>query len=156
MSDHLVLCADRLITPESLQSMEGDKEPVDSGECSSSHTADEQTCFIDVERVGEHDVSEEEKPLIQTMECRICQEEDSINNLESPCACSGSLKVLIFAVYFFSINENWEYLGSLHIHLASSSPFSASFVSLCQCYRYSNLFSNLVNACKHGETCFQI
>ena len=26
-------------------------------------------------------------------ECRICQEEDDIANLESPCACSGSLKV---------------------------------------------------------------
>lgn len=25
-------------------------------------------------------------------ECRICQEEDEISNLESPCACSGSLK----------------------------------------------------------------
>ncbi|KAJ9140459.1 hypothetical protein P3X46_031105 [Hevea brasiliensis] len=92
MSDHLVLCADRLITPESLQSMEGDKESASSGECSSSHTADEHTCVINVEEVGEHGISEEEEPLIQTMECRICQEEDSISNLEAPCACSGSLK----------------------------------------------------------------
>uniref|UniRef100_A0A0E0J530 RING-CH-type domain-containing protein n=1 Tax=Oryza nivara TaxID=4536 RepID=A0A0E0J530_ORYNI len=34
----------------------------------------------------------EEEPLIQAAECRICQEEDSIKNLEKPCACSGSLK----------------------------------------------------------------
>uniref|UniRef100_A0A0E0QJG3 RING-CH-type domain-containing protein n=1 Tax=Oryza rufipogon TaxID=4529 RepID=A0A0E0QJG3_ORYRU len=34
----------------------------------------------------------EEEPLIQTVECRICQEEDNISNLESPCACTGSLK----------------------------------------------------------------
>ncbi|KAK4784215.1 hypothetical protein SAY86_018583 [Trapa natans] len=34
----------------------------------------------------------EEQPLIQIGECRICQDEDSIQNLESPCACSGSLK----------------------------------------------------------------
>lgn len=27
-------------------------------------------------------------------ECRICQEESAIMNLESPCACNGSLKVL--------------------------------------------------------------
>ncbi|EEF47864.1 uncharacterized protein LOC8263431 [Ricinus communis] len=92
MSDQLVLCADRLITPESLQSMEKAKEPGSSGECSSSHTADLPTCVIDVEGGGEHGVSEEEEPLLQTMECRICQEEDSINNLEAPCACSGSLK----------------------------------------------------------------
>ncbi|XP_059648842.1 uncharacterized protein LOC132294853 isoform X2 [Cornus florida] len=31
-------------------------------------------------------------PLINMAECRICQEEDSVNNLETPCACSGSLK----------------------------------------------------------------
>lgn len=35
----------------------------------------------------------EDAPLLQMGECRICQEEDSVNNLESPCACSGSLKV---------------------------------------------------------------
>ncbi|PKI75465.1 uncharacterized protein LOC116199911 [Punica granatum] len=34
----------------------------------------------------------EEQPLIQMGECRICQEEDSVQNLENPCACSGSLK----------------------------------------------------------------
>lgn len=39
--------------------------------------------------------AEEEEPLIQTAECRICQDEDSISNLESPCACCGSLKVYI-------------------------------------------------------------
>lgn len=38
---------------------------------------------------------EEEEPLIQTAECRICQDEDSVNNLETPCGCCGSLKVII-------------------------------------------------------------
>jgi hypothetical protein len=45
-----------------------------------------------------HDEEEgggEEEPLIQAAECRICQEEDSVKNLEKPCACSGSLKVYI-------------------------------------------------------------
>ena len=36
---------------------------------------------------------EEEEPLLQSVECRICQEEDTIQNLEAPCACNGSLKV---------------------------------------------------------------
>ncbi|OAY31032.1 uncharacterized protein LOC110600416 [Manihot esculenta] len=92
MSDHLLLCADRLITSESLQSMEGDKELGSSGDCSSSHTADEHACVINVEEAAGLGACEEEEPLIQTMECRICQEEDSINNFEAPCACSGSLK----------------------------------------------------------------
>jgi len=34
----------------------------------------------------------EDEPLIQAAECRICQEEDSLKDLETPCACSGSLK----------------------------------------------------------------
>ena len=36
---------------------------------------------------------EETEALIGMVECRICQEEDLAKNLESPCACSGSLKV---------------------------------------------------------------
>lgn len=41
----------------------------------------------------EREGDDELEPLIQIVECRICQEEDSIKNLETPCACSGSLKV---------------------------------------------------------------
>ncbi|KAK4380480.1 hypothetical protein RND71_002342 [Anisodus tanguticus] len=40
----------------------------------------------------EEEEGNEEMPLIGGGECRICQDEDSLNNLESPCACSGSLK----------------------------------------------------------------
>ncbi|KAJ0436276.1 putative E3 ubiquitin-protein ligase MARCH [Helianthus annuus] len=36
---------------------------------------------------------EEQAPLLAaTAECRICQEEDSVDTLETPCACNGSLK----------------------------------------------------------------
>lgn len=50
--------------------------------------------------MGESMVSEEE-PLLQVVECRICQEEDSIKNLESPCACTGSLKVRVTPFFLF-------------------------------------------------------
>ncbi|XVF11921.1 hypothetical protein REPUB_Repub08aG0069700 [Reevesia pubescens] len=91
MGDHLVLCADRLITPESLQSMQEAEAAGSSGECS-SQVAEPHACAIDVKEVEEHGSCNEEEPLIQTVDCRICQEEDSIKNLETPCACSGSLK----------------------------------------------------------------
>ncbi|VFQ92230.1 unnamed protein product [Cuscuta campestris] len=43
--------------------------------------------------VGEkEEIEDEEAPLIGIAECRICQEEESVNNMETPCACSGSLK----------------------------------------------------------------
>ncbi|KAK1552474.1 hypothetical protein Q3G72_017683 [Acer saccharum] len=92
MSDHLVLCVDRFTTPNSVQSLQGSETPISYGEGSSSRVADPPACVVDVKEVGEHGVSEEEEPLIQMVECRICQEEDSIKNLEVPCGCSGSLK----------------------------------------------------------------
>ncbi|KAH9777830.1 RING-CH-type domain-containing protein [Citrus sinensis] len=92
MSDHLVLCVDRLLTPDSLPSMQGTESSASSEEGSSSHSVDSPACVISMKEAEEHDVSNEEEPLIQTVECRICQEEDSIKNLEVPCSCSGSLK----------------------------------------------------------------
>ncbi|KAB2633525.1 hypothetical protein D8674_029772 [Pyrus ussuriensis x Pyrus communis] len=89
MGDHLVLCVDHFTKPESLQ---GSETPGSSVEGSCSHSAELPTCAVDVKGVGEKTVSEEEEPLIQTVECRICQEEDSVKNLEVPCSCSGSLK----------------------------------------------------------------
>ncbi|XP_022738753.1 uncharacterized protein LOC111291342 isoform X2 [Durio zibethinus] len=62
-----------------------------SGE-GSSQVAELHACAVDVKEVEEYSSCDEEYPLIQTVECRICQEEDSIKNLETPCACSGSLK----------------------------------------------------------------
>ncbi|KAL9687483.1 hypothetical protein QQ045_031886 [Rhodiola kirilowii] len=41
---------------------------------------------VEVEEMGE------DEPLIQMVECRICQEEDQIGKLETPCACNGSVK----------------------------------------------------------------
>lgn len=91
MSDHVVLYVDRLLRPESVQ-VEGDGDG--ARETSGGGLEEEAgpSCSagndVDDEQVGE------EEPLLQVGECRICQEEDSINNLETPCACSGSLKVL--------------------------------------------------------------
>ncbi|CAK9138110.1 unnamed protein product [Ilex paraguariensis] len=89
MGDHMVLCVDQLITPESLQAA---KASVSAGKISCSDIAGPSTLTIDSEEVGEKGAAGEEEPLIQTVECRICQEEDNIKNLEVPCACSGSLK----------------------------------------------------------------
>ncbi|XP_051146136.1 uncharacterized protein LOC127261781 isoform X2 [Andrographis paniculata] len=55
---------------------------------SSSMPSEDGKVVVDVG--GEE--ADENAPLIGMGECRICQEEDSISNLESPCACMGSLK----------------------------------------------------------------
>ncbi|XP_059645725.1 uncharacterized protein LOC132287204 isoform X2 [Cornus florida] len=92
MADHLVLCVDRLITPESLQSLQGAEVTGSSGMGSCTHMADPSTSGNAIKEVREHDVADEEEPLIESVECRICQDEDSMRNMEIPCACSGSLK----------------------------------------------------------------
>lgn len=85
MGDHLVLCVDKLVTSELLQSSKQGKGVPKSSEggCCSS---------IDIDDVAENIEADEEDPLIDMVECRICQEEDGIKNLEIPCACNGSLK----------------------------------------------------------------
>ncbi|XP_072982161.1 uncharacterized protein [Typha latifolia] len=83
MGDHLVLHVDSLLKPGTETTMEAEKGLVPAGASSpeGSHGKEEEELVIG-----------EEEPLIQMVECRICQEEDRIKNLETPCACSGSLK----------------------------------------------------------------
>lgn len=103
MADHL--CTDRLVTSESLNSERGSNHDNESsgessraqGSASLSSTKSMNDKKTEEEEATEQRyVDDEEEPLIQSVECRICQEEDSVKNLESPCSCSGSLKVNLF------------------------------------------------------------
>ncbi|XP_009773410.1 uncharacterized protein LOC107771381 [Nicotiana tabacum] len=78
MGDRVVVYVDRLVKPNAEEII---KNPEMVGP-SSSMTVEEE----------DDEVVNEEVPLICRGECRICQEEDSLDKLESPCACSGSLK----------------------------------------------------------------
>ncbi|GJM85343.1 hypothetical protein PR202_ga01097 [Eleusine coracana subsp. coracana] len=64
----------------------GDHVAVDIGELVASRAT---------EAAGLASGKEEAEALIGMVECRICQEEDLAKNLESPCACSGSLKLFL-------------------------------------------------------------
>lgn len=50
----------------------------------------------DVQKSQEKDEETEEKG-----ECRYCQEEDLVSNMESPCNCNGSVKVYIYSTCVF-------------------------------------------------------
>ena len=122
MGDHLVLYVDHLIRPVApVQSVAEPADPVPSapregvvdsaaaGPSCSTATVDHPTV--------EQDAPNEEEPLIQVAECRICQEEDGINNLETPCACSGSLKVIDALTPFSFINVlNTFYLRCICVY----------------------------------------
>lgn len=94
----MVLYVDRLITPQTVETIHtNDRSDVPSGEA--SHVvhpvlapSKEGGSNSNKQKEENSTGSEEEEPLIQMVECRICQEEDHVKNLETPCACSGSLK----------------------------------------------------------------
>ncbi|XP_071904079.1 uncharacterized protein [Coffea arabica] len=91
MGEDLIVKVDHVITPDAMQSAPKSEGGGTSVESSSSHLVNPPASVIDIKEDEDDSVGEDE-PLIQTVECRICQEEDSIKNLEVPCACSGSLK----------------------------------------------------------------
>ncbi|XP_015079883.1 uncharacterized protein LOC107023642 isoform X1 [Solanum pennellii] len=91
MEEHLVLRVDHLITPESLHSLPRPEHTEFSGGTSVTQTVGTSS-GIDAQENEYQRAGDEEEPLLQTVECRICQEEDSLKNLEIPCGCSGSLK----------------------------------------------------------------
>ncbi|CAK9183763.1 unnamed protein product [Ilex paraguariensis] len=96
MNDHLIVCVDRLENPD--VTVQGDQVTVASASSEKptdmvgqSSSAVVVVVAVVAEEEG-NEGSDEETPLIGVAECRICQEEDSVKNLESPCSCRGSLK----------------------------------------------------------------
>lgn len=96
MSDHLVLYVDRLITPSTFDTHVEIGSPSASGKSEAPNLKEEELPLISdgspsqstFDQSGCDDVVD----AFKLGECRICQEEDEEKNMESPCACSGSLK----------------------------------------------------------------
>lgn len=90
-----MVCVDRLITSACFESVNGGRE---------SEEFERQTCFdgepkkengavLVVENSnGGEGSSCSAKKVKEMVECRICQEEDEVHEMEAPCACNGSLK----------------------------------------------------------------
>ncbi|RDX83689.1 putative E3 ubiquitin ligase SUD1, partial [Mucuna pruriens] len=90
MSDHLVLFVDRLVRPVPVEPLS--QHPVQPAPEPSTPVDEAAAGPSGSRSVEDDDDDDEDAPLLQMVECRICQEEDSVNNLETPCSCSGSLK----------------------------------------------------------------
>lgn len=87
--DHVVVDVDGLAKAKEDEVSKTPSEDVVNGQ---ARTAASPSAVVDLVKEDEEEGGGEEEPLIQAAECRICQEEDSVKNLEKPCACSGSLK----------------------------------------------------------------
>ncbi|KAK9114248.1 hypothetical protein Syun_021045 [Stephania yunnanensis] len=95
MGDHVVLFVDRLVTSATQQSVQGSivlETPREGAASASASASASSSTSVDKRDEDEVEANDESEPLIQNVECRICQEEDNIKNLETPCSCSGSLK----------------------------------------------------------------
>lgn len=96
MGDHLALIVDRLLTESTLEAAIGSRK----------HMVDLHQETVAVEychrAVGGG-------PASKVVECRICQEEDWDTSMEAPCACCGSLKVVVLLImpyYYFLAKIN--------------------------------------------------
>lgn len=94
MGDHVVLSVDRLMTLSTTEPEKPkDLEPTEASGVNISTSRQQLSDSSDSAEVSISSKEDGREPLIQVIECRICQEEDHIKNLETPCACNGSLKV---------------------------------------------------------------
>lgn len=101
MADRLALCANRLITAPTLELMhQEEKQRVLSAEGSSQQTND----LDSNQATDEVSFSGEEDGSGVKAECRICQEDDMVPNMEAPCACAGSIKVKLRSFHSCSIS----------------------------------------------------
>ncbi|XP_073021852.1 uncharacterized protein [Primulina eburnea] len=95
MGEHVVVNVDQISKPAAVEPGQSMQQAVECGntgkkpEIGSTSSKDVEADKVVVVVDNETD---EEVPLLGAGECRICQEEDSLSNLESPCACNGSLK----------------------------------------------------------------
>lgn len=82
MGDHFVLLVDRLLTESTLEA------------ALESRLKQAIPITID-ETMTDYSYKDDEASLSprKMVECRICQDEDVDLKMESPCSCSGSLKV---------------------------------------------------------------
>ena len=77
-----------------------------------SSSSDAVAVVVDESRASYDD---EEAPLLSMAECRICQEEDSVDALETPCSCNGSLKVINVVNNFLPLDSLSEYMYKVEV-----------------------------------------
>ncbi|XP_073014552.1 uncharacterized protein [Primulina eburnea] len=95
MGEHVVVNVDQISKPAAVepgQLMQQDVECGPTGKSPKIGSSSSKAVEADKVVVVLDNEADEGAPLIGVGECRICQEEDSLSNLESPCACNGSLK----------------------------------------------------------------
>ena len=96
MGDHFVLLVDRLLTESTLEAaIESRNRAIESKILATEKPKTDDSC----KKVDFGDISSPRK----VVECKICHDDDEDSNMETPCSCSGSLKV---SLAFLSNNDS--------------------------------------------------
>jgi len=97
MGDHFVLLVDRLITESTIEAAIQSRNQM----LQANIPVEECTILDDktLEMLRNGDLS--------MAECRICHDEDLDSNMETPCSCSGSVKVNTIRNIFPKLREHW-------------------------------------------------
>lgn len=110
MGDHFVLLVDRLLTESTLEA---------ALESRLKHATVDET-MIDYSYNKDNEASLSPRKLV---ECRICQDDDFDSNMESPCSCSGSLKVGCMLSFGFVVTSFWSDFSSFIFEILRSFLF---------------------------------
>ncbi|WMV28324.1 hypothetical protein MTR67_021709 [Solanum verrucosum] len=94
MGDHFVFLVDRLLTESTLEAAIESRNPKQLASPTTNSSVTDCS-------------SQDSDPLSprKMVECRICQDEDMDSNMEVPCSCCGSLKVLVVKLYFVYMDD---------------------------------------------------
>lgn len=134
MGDHVVLSVDRLMTLSTTELEKSkDLEAPEASGVNTSTSRQQLSGSSDSAEVSILSKEDETEPLIQVIECRICQEEDHVKNLETPCACSGSLKVYFICpllTLFFYISMRVTSYAYVVVYIFSSPTCSLNSIYL--------------------------
>ncbi|KAL6010944.1 hypothetical protein ACLOJK_001387 [Asimina triloba] len=97
MGDHFVLLVDRLLTESTLEAaIQSRKQPqIEQQPAASGGVETENKLSLQKRNFGDG--------LQRMVECRICHDEDEDSNMETPCSCSGSLKLFDLDMLVFSV-----------------------------------------------------
>ncbi|MQL96677.1 hypothetical protein Taro_029355 [Colocasia esculenta] len=110
MGDHFVLLVDRLLTESTLEATIESRSQSLPGQTAVATVQYEPDCSP--RKINPEDGSQS----LNFVECRICQDEDLESNMETPCSCCGSLKLLgiyhlqghIRYIYVMTMTTPWN------------------------------------------------
>lgn len=106
-----MLLVDRLLTESTLEAAIESRKLSQIGQATASASMENKTEIP----LQKRNISDGSLLPRKFVECRICQDEDEDSNMESPCSCSGSLKVSSTSDFDDFSSVGFQNFGDFHL-----------------------------------------